>query len=98
MRNGVVLAETDRPVVLEETGLPTRYYFQPEDVRMELLTPTDKHTHCPFKGDASYWTVRAGDEELADVVWSYPDPIAEAKEIEGLLCFYNDRVDLEVDA
>ena len=54
--NGQVLAESDRAVELHETGLPTRYYLPREDVRMELLTPTDTTSHCPFKGDASYYS------------------------------------------
>jgi uncharacterized protein (DUF427 family) len=84
-------------VVLDETGLPPRYYIPAADVRMELLTPTDTKTTCPFKGTASYWSAAIGDEVVPDLAWSYPDPIAEAAEIAGLLCFYNEKVDLEVD-
>ena len=96
-RDGVLLAESRRPVVLRETGLPPRYYLPPEDVRMDLLTPSEKHTECPFKGTASYWSARLGDETLPDFVWSYPDPIPAARPIAGLMCFYNEKVDLEVD-
>jgi uncharacterized protein (DUF427 family) len=96
MHAGTILAETDEPVLLDETGLPTRYYFSPDDVRTDLLEPTDKHTTCPFKGVASYWTAKVGDDVLEDVVWSYPEPIPEADGIKGLLCFYSERVDLEV--
>lgn len=95
--NGVVLAETRDPVLLHESRLPTRYYIPASDVRMELLTPTDKHTECPFKGTASYWSALVGDETIPDLVWSYPDPIPDAEGIAGLLCFYNEKVDLEVD-
>jgi uncharacterized protein (DUF427 family) len=94
---GVVLAETRDPVLLHESRLPTRYYIRATDVRMDLLTPTEKHTECPFKGTASYWSVRVGDETIPDLVWSYPDPIPDAEGIAGLLCFYNEKVDLEVD-
>ena len=66
-----VLAESDRPVLLFETGLPTRAYTPREDVRAELM-PSETRTHCPYKGDASYWSVRRPDGEvLKDAVWSY---------------------------
>jgi uncharacterized protein (DUF427 family) len=95
--NGEVVAETNRPKLLFETGLPTRYYIPPEDVREELLVPSDKKTQCPYKGVASYWSVDAGGERVEDLVWSYQEPIPEAGKIKGLLCFFNERVDLEVD-
>ena len=89
---------SDRPVLLDETGLPTRYYLPREDVRMELLSPTDLHTTCPFKGQASYWSVKADGQVHDNLVWSYETPIPEAAEIAGLLCFYDERVELTVDA
>jgi len=94
---GEKLAESDRPVLLEETGLPTRYYLPPEDVRTDLLEPTDSATTCPFKGQASYWSAEVGGEVFRDVVWSYQAPIPQAEGITGLLCFYPDRVELTVD-
>jgi uncharacterized protein (DUF427 family) len=84
---GVVVAKSDRPVLLEETGLPTRYYLPREDVRTELLTPTSKTTTCPFKGKASYWSLELGDDVFDDVVWSYEAPLPEVRGIAGLLCF-----------
>lgn len=93
----MVLAETRAPVVLRETGCPPRYYIRPDDVRMELLVPSDRHTTCPFKGEASYWSLNADGDTAADLVWSYPDPILEAEQIKGLLCFYNEKVDLEIE-
>ncbi|MFE1286137.1 DUF427 domain-containing protein [Streptomyces sp. NPDC058751] len=84
VHGGQVLAESDRPLVLRETGCPVRYYLPPEDVRTDLLTPSDTHTYCPFKGTASYWS-RPG---AADLVWAYPDPKDEVAEIKGHLCFY----------
>src|SRR5580693_1551780 len=59
---GTKLAESDRPVLLDETGLPTRYYLPASDVRTDLLRPTDTHTTCPFKGVASYWSADVGGE------------------------------------
>ena len=94
---GEKVAESDRPVLLEETGLPTRYYLPREDVRTDVLRRTSSETTCPFKGQASYWSVEVGDEVYEDIVWSYDTPIPDAEGITGLLCFYNERVDLNVD-
>jgi uncharacterized protein (DUF427 family) len=94
---GEVVAETRRPRLLFETGLPTRYYFSKLDVRLELLEPTDSVTACPYKGQARYWSVRVGDRVLKDLVWSYPTTIPECPKIENLLSFYNEKVDLYVD-
>jgi uncharacterized protein (DUF427 family) len=94
---GEVVAETRRPRLLFETGLPTRYYIPKLDVRMELLEPSGSVTACPYKGRASYWSVRVGDRLLEDLVWSYPAPIPESAKIENLLAFYNEKVDLYVD-
>ena len=93
MLDGTVLAETRRPVLLREGSLPTRYYVPRADVRMELLTPTDSTSHCPFKGDAAYWSAGS----VCDVAWSYETPIPGAEEIAGLVCFYNEKVDIEID-
>lgn len=90
---GETVAETRRPRLLFETGLPTRYYIPKVDVRMDLLTPTDTRTRCPYKGEAVYWTAKIGEKEYDDIVWSYPAPIPECPKIEGLMCFFNERVD-----
>ena len=94
---GETLAVSDRPVLLDETGLPTRYYLPPEDVRTELLRPTSHATTCPFKGESSYWSVAVGDRVHDDIVWSYQTPIPQAAGIAGLLCFYSERVELTID-
>jgi len=94
---GTTVAETRRPSLLFETTLPTRYYIPREDVRMDLLEPTPLTTRCPYKGLASYWSVKIGDHRSKNVVWSYPDPIPENPKIKDLLCFYNEWVDLYVD-
>ena len=94
---GETVAETRRPRLLFETGLPTRYYIPKADVRMDLLSPTDSVTQCPYKGKASYWTVRVGDTEETDIAWSYPFPIVECPKIANLVCFYNERADILVD-
>ena len=95
--DGQVVADTERPILLFETGLPTRYYIPKLDVRMDLLEPTSTVTHCPYKGSAVYWTLQVAGKTYKDFVWSYPRPIAEIPKIENLLCFYNEKVDLYVD-
>jgi uncharacterized protein (DUF427 family) len=88
---GETLASSDRAVVLEETGLPPRYYLPREDVRTQLLRRTASKTTCPFKGEASYWSVEAGGRVHDDLVWSYENPIPQAADIAGLMCFYTER-------
>ncbi|MFG3096363.1 DUF427 domain-containing protein [Streptomyces sp. NPDC048202] len=88
VHDGQVLAETDRPLVLHETGCPPRYYLPAEDVRLDLLTPSDTHTDCPFKGTASYWSV----PDAPDLVWAYPDPKPEVARIKDHYCFYAPEV------
>ena len=90
---GEVVAETTRPRLLMETGLPVRYYIPKIDVRLDLLTPTNTSTRCPYKGKASYWSVNVKGKEFADIVWGYPAPIPECTKIENLLCFYDEKVD-----
>jgi uncharacterized protein (DUF427 family) len=94
---GTVVAETHRPRLLFETSLPTRYYIPKLDVRLDLLEPSDTVTQCPYKGRASYWSVRIGDKVHKDLVWGYPFPIPECPKIEDLVCFYNEHVDIYVD-
>jgi uncharacterized protein (DUF427 family) len=93
---GETVAESDRAIRLDETGLPARYYIPRDDVRTDMLEPTAHRSTCPFKGEASYWSVRLGDDVYENVVWSYEAPIPDAAGIEGLLCFYNEHVDLTV--
>jgi len=95
--NGVTVADSHRPTLLFETGLPTRYYLPPEDVRSELLRPSEKSTGCPYKGTASYWSLEAGGQRMDDVIWSYQTPLRESAPIAGLLAFYNEAVDIRVD-
>lgn len=90
---GEVVADTTRARFLYETRLPTRYYIPPEDVRMDLLVPSDKVTACPYKGKARYWSVKIGELVFPDIVWGYPDPIPECPKIKNHLCFFNEHVD-----
>lgn len=91
------VAESDRALVLQEGSLPPRYYLPREDVRTDLLRPSTNTSTCPFKGQASYWSVVVDGQQHDDVVWSYEAPIDDVGEIAGLLCFYNERVELEVE-
>lgn len=94
---GELLASSDRAVRLDETGLPPRYYLPKDDVRMDLLRPTSFHTTCPFKGEASYWSVEAGGQMHDGIVWAYETPIAAAADIAGLVSFASDRAEISVD-
>jgi uncharacterized protein (DUF427 family) len=94
---GRLLAATDRAMKLDETGLPARYYLPSDDVRMDLLKPTTFHTNCPFKGEASYWSLDIDGESHDGIVWSYEKPTPEAAEVRGMLSFYPDRTEVTVD-
>lgn len=95
--DGVTLADSRSPKILFETGLPARYYLPLGDLRTDLMRPTDTATHCPYKGTATYWSVRVGDTTYDDLVWMYRMPLPESQKIAGLACFYNEKVDLYVD-
>ena len=90
---GETVAETDHPVLLFETGLPVRYYIPKVDVRMDLLEPSKSHTECPYKGIASYYSVRIGDQVVVDIAWYYPFPHLEVGKIQNLISFYDEKVD-----
>jgi uncharacterized protein (DUF427 family) len=87
-----VLAETSRPLLLSETGLPNRFYLPAVDVRQDLLEASDTHRVCPYKGTASYWSIRAGDRKLTDAVWSYPQAQGDASDVSGYLCFGHEEL------
>jgi uncharacterized protein (DUF427 family) len=95
--DGVTVADSPRPHILFETGLPSRYYLPLSDVRMDLLRPSETVSHCPYKGAASYWSVDTGQDVHPDVVWTYRAPLPESQKIAGLACFYNEKVDTYVD-
>ena len=94
---GETVADTTNASFLFETGLPTRYYIPKTDVRMDLLTPTERATSCPYKGTARYWSVEAGGTTSDDIVWGYDNPLPESQKIMGLVSFYNERADIYVD-
>ncbi len=88
--NGELLADTQHALQLKEARYPVMYYVPRRDTRMARLVPTDHHTHCPFKGEASYFSVSGGAE---NAVWSYEQPYDEVLSIRDYLAFYPDRVD-----
>jgi uncharacterized protein (DUF427 family) len=85
--------DTRRAKLLYETGILPRVYAPLEDYATELLEPTDTTSHCPFKGDASYWTIRVDGRELTDALWGYPEPLPDAGWLAGHAALYPDRVD-----
>jgi uncharacterized protein (DUF427 family) len=90
---GETVADSRRAMLLHESGHQPVYYFPPDDVRSDLLEPTDRHTRCPKKGQASYYSVRAGERVVENVAWYYPDPIDAAPPIGNMIAFYWNRVD-----
>ena len=88
--HGVVLADTEHALLLKEASYPAVYYIPRADAHMEQLVPTDNHTYCPFKGEASYFSVVGGVE---NAVWSYQQPFDEVLSIREYLAFYPNRVD-----
>jgi uncharacterized protein (DUF427 family) len=95
--DGVTVADSTHPTVLFETGLPPRYYLPKVDVRLDLLRESPTTSACPYKGFARYWSVDTGTSVAEDLVWSYPTPLPESEPVAGLVCFYNEKVDLRVD-
>jgi len=91
--NGETVADSTRALFVFETGLATRYYLPPEDVRTDLLTPTATRTRCPYKGEAHYGTATVGGKAFEDIVWTYPDPLPEQPRLKDRLCFYQEKVD-----
>jgi len=89
-----VVFDTSRAKLLHEGRLPVRLYVPREDVDMSLLVPSEKRTHCPFKGDASYWSLRLDDRVEEDLFWGYEDPKPGVAEIAGHLAPYADRLTL----
>lgn len=94
--DGVVIAQSDKPTLLFETRLPVRYYLPKTDIRMDLLSPRDTVTHCPYKGEAEYWSLKH-DDANGDIAWSYRTPLPESQKIAGLVAFYPEKVDIYVD-
>ena len=90
---GETVLDTRGAKILYESNIPGQWYIPAEDVRTDLLTPTDTSTHCPFKGDASYWTLTVGDRTEVDICWGYAEPLPGVAGIHGMRAFYFGRMD-----
>ena len=90
---GHVIADTQRALTLKEASYKPVFYIPRGDADMSLLKPTDHHTHCPYKGDASYFSIIADGRSAENAVWSYEQPFPAVGEIKEYLAFYPDRVD-----
>ncbi len=98
MLNGRAIADTKRALVLQEASYKPVFYIPREDAEMALLERTAHGTHCPYKGDASYYSIRVGDRVAENAIWSYEQPYPAVAEIAGHLAFYPNRVDaIEVE-
>ncbi len=95
--DGVVVADSVRAKFLFETRVVPRYYIPQDDVRLDLLSSTDRSTRCPFKGIARYWTAEVNGASHSNIVWSYKTPLPEVSGIAGHMCFYNEKVDIIID-
>ena len=94
---GTVLASTERALMLVETHLPVRYYVPAEDVRTDLLSPSETTSVCAYKGTAAYLSISDGGEAGRDIAWSYPAPLDDATRVRDHICFWAERTDLVVD-
>jgi len=94
--DGTVLADSHRPLIVFETGLPVRYYLPREDVRT-TLHPTPTRTTCAYKGEATYWSAEVGDRVIEDLAWSYPAPLRDAADLVDLVCFFDEKTDLIIN-
>jgi len=94
---GALIVDSHRALLVRESKHAPVYYFPQDEVAMDHLAATDHSTFCPFKGNASYWSVEAGDEVSENVVWGYLDPFEEVNALTGCLAFYEDRVEWEID-
>ena len=95
--NGETVAQTDRPVMLVESGQPLRYYLPAKDVRMELLRPSDRVVGSQYKGEAQYFHAQIGDELIENVAWTYRYTTHEAAAVAGYVCFPQGKVEMYVD-
>ncbi len=96
--NGLTIAESHNVIQLNEGRLDPAFYFPQEDVRMDLLEPSLHHSYCPFRGDASYWSLEVAGKKAQNAVWSYLRPFEEAREISGHMAFYRSHVQLHFEA
>lgn len=95
--DGVEIADSNRPKLLMETGLPVRYYLPPEDVKMEHLVESDTATTCPYKGRSRYWSIQAKGQTHQDLAWAYTEPLQDAERVKDHICFYQEKLTVLVN-
>jgi uncharacterized protein (DUF427 family) len=96
--DGIVLADTHSPILMFETGLPTRYYIDRTNVDFSYLEPSETKSVCPYKGVTSgYWNARVGAAVTADIAWAYDYPLREVGPVAGTVAFYNEKLDISID-
>ncbi len=94
----VIIADTEDALTLRETTYPPRHYIPLDDIDAGALRPSETHTYCPYKGEASYYTVAAGGVEVEDAAWTYTEPYEAVAEIAGRVAFYEEYAEIEVEA
>ena len=94
--DGTILACTRKALQLHETGHPQVFYIPVKDIQMELFEPSQHKTHCPFKGDASYWSLKLPGENIDNLAWAYRTAHQDVSDISGYLAFYQDRVEIQI--
>jgi uncharacterized protein (DUF427 family) len=92
---GTVIADTTRALTLKEASYPAVLYIPRDDARMDLAMRSERVTHCPYKGDANYYSIQAGDSLLDNAIWTYEEPYPAMAEIKDFLAFYPDKVKIE---
>lgn len=95
--SGTLVAETTQAQELREGQYPVRYYIPVEDIRTDYFKSSSHHTHCPFKGDASYWTAAMDGRTFENIAFSYPQPKPGADRIQGMWSFYNENKDVKIE-
>lgn len=95
--DGVEVANTHKPTVLFETGAPPRFYVPMTDVNLELLAENPRVASCPYKGDANFFDAHVGNEVITDIAWTYTLPRPESLPVAGHVCFYDEKVDIDID-
>lgn len=93
--DGNLIADTAQAIELHETGYPVRYYIPRHDITMQQLRQSETSTHCPYKGDATYYSVESGGEVVSDAAWSYEQPFADMTMIENMVAFDPEKVDIK---
>ena len=95
--SGEVIASSTNALELKEGDYPAVYYLPLDDVNETYLSQTDHQTHCPWKGDAAYWSVEVHGERAENAVWAYPEPKEAVEDIEGYMAFYPGKLEVKVD-